>query len=148
MPRYYKKKYFKSKDKYSVEQTAFQAALTPSESTAVDIVPAVSTQGMRKVKHITVSASASGACWWALMYLPQGVTISGINVTTGQPLVEPNQFCMNCGVFDGDAGPIRVSSGLSRNLNSGDKVILVIRPMAATGQTSFSGVARYAITLQ
>ena len=35
---------------------------------------------------------------------------------------------MNCGVVDPSAGPIRMSSPISRNLNDGDKITLLIRP--------------------
>ena len=35
---------------------------------------------------------------------------------------------MNCGVIDPTAGPIRIYSPISRNLNDGDKISLLIRP--------------------
>ena len=37
-------------------------------------------------------------------------------------MYEPNQFVMNCGVIDPTAGPIRIYSPISRNLNDGDKI--------------------------
>ena len=39
-------------------------------------------------------------------------------------MYEPNQFVMNCGVIDPTAGPIRIYSPISRNLNDGDKISL------------------------
>ena len=62
-------------------------------------------------------------------------------------MYEPNQFVMNCGVVDPSAGPIRFTSPVSRNLNDGDSIYLLIRnPLA--NSISYQAVVRYAITLQ
>ena len=63
-------------------------------------------------------------------------------------MYEPNQFVMNCGVVDGTAGPIRFSSPVGRNLNDGDSIYLLIRPLAFTTGQTFTLVAtvRYAIS--
>ena len=156
MPKYYKKKYYRggSRDKYSVEQTAITTSLSdPSSTTSVVVVPAVTMQGMRKVKHLTISlasqSEAFDALWWALVYVPQGTAVGDLSVTSGTSLYEPNQFVMNCGCFDFTAGPVRVSSPVSRNLNSGDAIYLVLRQgtSSSTAQT-IRGVVKYAITLQ
>ena len=42
----------------------------------VEVVPASEIEGMRKVKHLTVSCSAevdTGSFYWALVYVPQGL---------------------------------------------------------------------------
>ena len=57
-------------------------------------------------------------------------------------MYEPNQFVMNCGVIDNDAGPIRMSSPLGRNLNDGDSIYLIVRPIA---EMSIYCTVRYAI---
>ena len=62
-------------------------------------------------------------------------------------MYEPNQFCMNCGIVDGNAGPIRFYSPIGRNLNDGDSIILLVRPNT-TQSVSVQGTVRYAITLQ
>lgn len=155
MPKSYKKKsYRSSRDKYSVEQTLFSLQPTPATTTVVPVVPATTTQGMRKVKHLTITAAvstvaATDAFMWALFYLPEGFTAPGFNSSNGAPLVEPNQFVMNCGVFDATAGPLRISSRVSRNLNSGDSIVLLVRPVSGTTQANpiFTGMVRYAITL-
>ena len=157
MPKYYKKKYYypSSRDKYSVEQSIFDTTLLRGQTTTVDVVTATALQGMRKVKHLTISCATAGSdthygILWALMYIPQGVPVPGFNTTSGGPLVEPNQYVMNCGAFDSDAGPLRIHSPVSRNLNSGDRIVLLLLPTtSATGAAvSVSGVVRYAITLQ
>ena len=77
--------------------------------------------------------------YWAIVYVPQGTTPNAINIATAAStpgMYEPNQFVMNCGVVDGTAGPIRFSSPVGRNLNDGDSIYLLIRPLAfTTGQT-------------
>ena len=157
MPKVYKRRVFKgSRDKYSVEQRGFSAALVdlgvgvqPRYQQSVAVVPSITIQGMRKVKHLTVSVVPDAAVdqlWWALVYVPGGTTAGPLNVsTTGSSLYEPNQFVMNCGVVDPEAGPIRISSPLSRNLNSGDSINLVVGSNVAG---SFNACVRYAITLQ
>ena len=57
---------------------------------------------------------------------PQGTTAGALNIATAgatpSSMYEPNQFVMNCGVIDPTAGPIRIYSPISRNLNDGDKI--------------------------
>ena len=158
MPKYYKKRYYRvNKDKYSVEQSAFTTSVTASNQQATLIVPPVATQGMRKVKHLIVDLAATGATasnvdmFWALVYVPQGTTPNTITVasTAGSsaPMYEPNQFVMACGVMDFSAGPTRIRTPLSRNLNSGDAIYLILANPGGVTNTIY-GTVRYAITLQ
>ena len=150
-----------NRDKYSVETTAGSIS-TPSTSThglyqsATLIVPPSTIQGMRKVKHITITLTDlkdTEEVFWAIVYVPQGTqpnalfSITG-NVRTTGSMYEPNQFIMNCGVIDPTAGPIRFSSPLSRNLNSGDAIYLVLGITSVTNSPELYFVSRYAITLQ
>ena len=49
-------------------------------------------------------------------------------------MYEPSQHVINCGVWDFDAGPLRITSSLSRSLHPGDAVFLLLRAVgAATG---------------
>jgi len=50
---------------------------------------------------------------------------------------------MNSGLVDPNAGPVRFSSRISRNLNSGDRIYLVVG--ATTGNIAVKGVVRYAL---
>ena len=97
------------------------------------------------------SGGAESNLFWALVYVPQGTTAGALNVATAgatpSSMYEPNQFVMNCGVIDPTAGPIRIYSPISRNLNDGDKISLLIRPTLDGAATIISLCVRYAITL-
>lgn len=153
MGRKYYRRYRRSRDKYSVEQRSGVLATDADHAqTGAVVVPASATEGMRKVKHLTVSLASNGGgsssvtAWYALVYVPQGTGIGNINVD-GSSMYEPNQFVMSCGVMDFDAGPCRIHSPLSRNLNSGDQIVLIVRIPTATTY-SFLYTVKYAITLQ
>ena len=84
-PRYGKR------DKYSIQQKASVASIAANQTSVVDIVPATTTEGMRKVKHLTcnltqVVAGGSGGAesnlFWALVYVPQGTTAGALNIAT------------------------------------------------------------------
>ena len=81
---------------------------------------------------------------------PQGTTAGSIQLATTAALsdmYEPNQYVMNCGIVDPTAGPIRFSSPISRNLNNGDAIVLLVRHTLG-GNMDIRGTCRYAITLQ
>ena len=87
-----------------VQQKAVEFSTGSDDATAkVEVVPASEIEGMRKVKHLTVSCSAevdTGSFYWALVYVPQGTTPGNItvNIVTGTGgMYELNQFVMNCG---------------------------------------------------
>nr|QIR82148.1 hypothetical protein [unidentified] len=157
-----------NRDKYSVEHTV---CVTPSsndwtnvaatETTQASdqfhytVVPPTTTEGMRKVKHITLSFSANGEAGppllYALVFVPQGYIPNYIHYPLlGDPgsLYEPNQFVMSCGVLDFSGGPLRIRCPLSRNLNSGDSIHLVLADPDQGTSVSYTINATYAITLQ
>ena len=156
MPKFYKRYPRRTgpKDKYSVEQQAAVIDVAAGGQQAVQLITPTTTQGMRKVKHLTISVASNGATsasaiYWAIVYVPQGTTPNPLALGTGSyaSLYEPNQFVMNCGVMDLDAGPARVATPLSRNLNSGDSIYVILaNPAGAAMQ--LQTVVRYAITLQ
>ena len=124
--RPYKRPRYGKRDKYSIQQKASVATVAANQTSVVDIVPATTTEGMRKVKHLTcnltqvVTGGSGGAesnLFWALVYVPQGTTAGALNVATAgatpSSMYEPNQFVMNCGVIDPTAGPIRIYSPIS-----------------------------------
>ena len=154
MPKFYKKRYYRgNRDKYSVEQTAGQLNVPPTQQAYVQVVPDSSIGGMRKVKHLTVNfaspdiAGTDTTGYWALVYCPQGTNPSQLSLS-GSSMYEPNQYVMNCGTFDCNAGPVRFHSPLSRNLNSGDKIYLIVANPNSTAQGVFLYTVRYAVTLQ
>ena len=153
---YYRRPYKRARGgkriKYSVQQKAFQFVCAAGTTTGQLIVPATTLEGMRKVKHLSINLTSTGTVqfWWVLAYVPQGTTPGGITIgssTAGTAMYEPNQFVMNCGIINPDAGPIRISSPLGRNLNDGDSIILLVRPNS-TADASIQGTCRYAISLQ
>ena len=168
MPRkYYKRTY--NKDKYSIEITNFRTdqvsnwtSITGDGSDTADsfqsnyvIVPASDTQGMRKVKHLTISigntvANANAPIYYAIVYVPQGTDplpirtpLTGVSCNA----YVANQFVMSCGSVDFDAGPTRIYTRISRNLNSGDRIMLVLASTLG-GSAIYQGTVKYAITLQ
>ena len=156
MPKFYRRHFARRgpRDKYSVENkggslTTASAATNNWFQNAVNIVPPTSVEGMRKIKHTTVTLSAplteGGVCAYALIYVPEGYTANALFSTAGS-LYEPNQFVMQCGIMDFTAGPIRIRSPISRNLNSGDSIWLVVGTTAAN--TVITYFCKYAITLQ
>lgn len=158
MPRrYYYRRSYGGKDKYSVEQNTFNFQLTQaSPQNSITCVPATTVEGMRKVKHLTISVSntntgGTGSLYWAIVYVPYGYNANNLNLPTvnaGGSLYEPNQFVMNAGCLDFDAGPHRISTPVSRNLNSGDSIQLVVGSPGLASTLNVHGLIRYAITLQ
>ena len=148
--RPYKRARYGKKLKYSVQQKAFEFSAAPGVTTKGVVVPAATVEGMRKVKHlmITVQQEPGAALYWALVYVPQGTTPNDLDLGGTAGMYEPNQFVMNCGISDVNAGPIRFSSPLARNLNDGDAIYLLVRPAGFTEEVVVRSVIRYAISLQ
>ena len=156
MPKvYYKKRRtYSGRDKYSVEQRAGYLEIPAAQQAWAVVVPDSSVEGMRKVKHITVSLAHqevtteySGIAYWALVYVPQGTTPNTMTLSGTTSMYEPNQFVMNAGVVDFNAGPVRFTSPVSRNLNSGDKIVLIMSNQSSATVRHWYTV-RYAVTLQ
>lgn len=133
--------------KYSNETYNSNLAYTYTGSTPgtqyVTLIDAISQTGMRKVKNFTLSITqspiyasdgevqATSAFIYALVYLPDGVSATSLSVGSGQnsvSLYEPNQNVIMSGVCSSDTGQLRLSTRLARNLNSGDKILLLFRP--------------------
>lgn len=158
MAKFYRKRSFRrgSRDKYSVENkggiaTVGSTAVNNWYQSTVNIVPATSVEGMRKVKHTTVTltpynaSSDLGAVCYALVYVPEGYNPNAL-FSSSSSIYEPNQFVMQCGLMDFSAGPIRIHSPISRNLNSGDSIWLVFGVQTVSQPLHY--FCKYAITLQ
>ena len=167
MPR---RRYFKrthQKDKYSIEHTVFNTPASgdwdevPATSTAAasqqidfPILPPTETQGMRKVKHFTASFFCSddtSPVAYAIVYVPEGYQVNPVRLPAGGnavELYEPNQFVISSGILDFSGGPLRIRSPLSRNLNSGDSIHLVLATYQGVDATTVLSEITYAITLQ
>ena len=172
MPRRYRR-YSKKSAKYSIEHTitstpqiaSWSSVPAADESQAnskqwfVSVIAPTDVEGMRKVKHFTLSfcnfldGTERTPLIYALVFVPQGYSPQHIfypNAGYAQDMYQANQFVISSGVLDFSGGPLRIRSHLSRNLNSGDSIYLIL----ATGdyETPVSGSyfveISYAITLQ
>lgn len=105
------------------------------------LISAIDTQGVRKCKNFELSLTgtpftnaqnqiAHAPMFFALVYVPQGTEPSQINI--GNPdacasLYEPNQNVIMSGVWPSDlTAPFVKKTRLARNLNSGDRIVLVM----------------------
>ena len=171
MGRYRRRRYYVNRDKYSVEQTALQTALSsswnvvPADETAltqasrqfsIPVIRPTDIQGMRKVKHLTFTLSNAQVAEYtpfiyAIVYVPQGYQPQPINFPSNDSataLYPANQFVMASGVVDFSAGPCRIRIPLSRNLNSGDTIQLIFAVPSAYENVAITAHIKYAITLQ
>ena len=167
MPRRYRRRRFGNRDKYSIEHTVFNTpssgdwtkyaavgVTAPTQQISFPVLPPTVTQGMRKVKHFTMSFNASddtSPIAYALVYVPENYEVNRINLPGGGSAVElyePNQFVISSGILDFSGGPLRIRSRLSRNLNSGDSVFLVFSTYQGVDNTTVLAEITYAITLQ
>ena len=116
--RAYKRPSYGGRDKYSIQNKAFSFTIASGTSTSFLVVPATAVEGMRKIKHLTVNLTTGADAiqlYWALVYVPQGTPVGQISIGTSAnvEMYEPNQFVMNCGVVDPNAGrplPIDLNS--------------------------------------
>ena len=152
--RYNSHRYYVNRDKYAIEQSAGNLILPNTDYDAnVVVVPASSTQGMRKVKHLTVTlanttTTGSTDCFWALVYVPDGTLPNQLSIgaNASNVMYSPAQFVMACGLAEFSGGPLRIHTPLSRNLNTGDAIYLVIKNQTPGAHIGY--VCRYAVTLQ
>ena len=174
--RYYGRRKSYNRDKYSIEHTnivvpafggqglngwtAYEATDTDLASYQynINVVPPTDIQGMRKIKHLTISFTVVGetitpGIEYALVYVPEGYEPQKLripnfaNSINGVSAYSANQYIMSMGILDFNAGPQRISSHLSRNLNSGDRIMLLFSTVSDAGSTLLAEVT-YAVTLQ
>ena len=146
MPKRFFRRRQYNRDKYSVEHTSVRTTTTDqwtqvpavedsasSFQASYTIVSPSDIQGMRKVKHITLTASnpvtATTPIYFVLAYVPQGYSPQQIYMPNGGASIDTypaNQYVMSCGWLDFDGGPLRIRTRLSRNLNSGDSIVLML----------------------
>lgn len=155
-------KYANETRQFAVNIT-WQNASTPQESiTNAIVVPPTDIQGMRKVKNLTVQIQGQPNLTtvdlfnWALVYVPFGQNPGTLNtaVSTGQSFYEPNQNIIMSGLGSFANGLTR-RTRLARNLNSGDRIVLLISVSRVSNLPTdvkfpltffLTGVVNYAIT--
>ena len=166
MPRKYYRRVFRKKNKYSHETVNIQTnnvsdwTVVPATTEftmdsyqfSIPIIRPTDVEGMRKIKNISISFSAGTdlVLYYYIVYVPQGYEPQAIQVPGASQAVvgySANQFIMGSGVLDFTGGPLRVRSPLSRNLNSGDSISLILAS-PFTSSNSVMAQISYAITLQ
>lgn len=151
--------------KYSVENTSlfrsnsFSAPFT-NQTFAYDIIPALNTYGVRKVKNISLQLTLSPIpcpVLWAVIFLPEGLGTpddqKNLYAKLNSPdnymasIYEPNQNVIMAGILPASPATtstptvIRRLSRLARNLNSGDRVQLAFNigvPFVSVTDFSFT----------
>ena len=124
------------------------------------IVPALNgPAGPRKVKNFTISLNCdqvtgqgeheSRAFGYLLVYVPKSTTVSTPDYNGPDAVYEPSQYVISCGLVSSETNPIRIRSSMSRILNEGDSVHLILTTLSVV--TSFdgfrlNGIVDYAIT--
>ena len=128
------------------------------------LVDAAQIQGTRKVKNLALSISSTNPCevpiLCAVVYVPQGTSPSQLNLNAANQkepnsLYEPNQnvimqFVLNPVYNAGQGTNVqRFKTRLARNLDSGDRIMLICAPAyaSANAQTvKIAGTLNYAIS--
>lgn len=123
------------------------------------LVPPTDVGGMRKVKNISIQLSYDGnmpgstasdnRILWAIVYVPKGSEPGDFSDKNGI-LYSPPQFIMASGIYDTNqpGNNSRIFTPLSRNLNSGDGIAFVYKPLYSIIENQLTTVINYAITLQ
>lgn len=167
MARYYRRRrIYRKKNKWNIEQkpsltasSAWQTISTEGSfrnQVLVPIVPAISQEGVRKVKNISISAAivdsgsstgTSGPIYWALIYAPEGTVINELR--WADELYQPSNFVINSGILDNsNTSKYRITSRLARNLNANDRIYLLLGTNTSTGNyplPSINWLTRYAV---
>ena len=139
--------------RYSIENTGIHVAVNQEAGGIYQngqvVVPATNVQGTRTIKHLTVSLSEDTdsqkvAFYWALVFVPEGYSPNSL-FPNGQDgsVYEPNQFVLNCGYIDPEAGPVRISSRIAKNLQSGDSIQLILGCRYSSADVR--GIVSYAV---
>nr|QIR82152.1 capsid protein [unidentified] len=122
------------------EQVNYTTVVNPADVT-----------GVRKVKNFQVSFNVDQgqpSFWWALVYVPKGYVPNQIYPTgASNDLYSPSNNVLVCGFYD-SSDPTRQTwfSRLSRNLNAGDGLALVYKPVTQSRDGEAQVMLQYAIT--
>lgn len=150
MARYRRRRYYR-KRKYNLENRPISIT-TPTSlqngyyQNQTVIVPPSATEGVRQVARMTITLTGSFGdarpFFWALVYIPEGAVTSAL-FPNSDTLFNPSNYVLASGVADSDAGPIRISSRLKKNLNANDQIYLLTA--SPTSGSTLLGLVRYAI---
>lgn len=117
----------------NVEGTRCVKNLTVELCTSYDPVMTVVSSGL------PTELQYNGVVYWALVYIPEGYAPQDLHLPDFQPDADPqpntyinnlyagNQFVMSSGIFPVSNPRVKIRTPLSRNLNSGDTIALLLR---------------------
>lgn len=155
MARYRRRRAIIKKRKYNIENRPL-SFVSPQDLTngfyqnQIQIVPPTVTEGVRQVARMTVSLTAEtldfqgdvANLFWALVYVPEGTNQTPL-FPNANTLYQPSNYVLASGIADANAGPIRISSRLRKNLNANDQIFLLTATKASGYE--FEGLVRYAV---
>lgn len=163
MARIRRRRYYRKKNKWNIEQRPIDTEVTSTWSSEngfrqkqLTIVPESATEGVRKAGRFNIKLTYNDSnltappplsvttLYWALMYIPEGATTTGLFPTSTE-LVRPSNFVLGSGVVNGQNGVISISSRLYKNLNANDKIVLYLATGVSNNSIRFLGLVKYAI---
>lgn len=150
-----KRRYYRARHKYNVENRPLSFAAPNTQENnyyqnQIEVVPATLVEGVRQVAHMTITltqySDTTRPVFWALVYIPEGVTTTAL-FPTNTELFRPSNYVLATGVNDPTAGPIRIYSRLKKNLNAGDRIFLLtaVSKQSTSDVVQFIGLVRYSI---
>lgn len=170
MVRRYRKSGHKGSSHYSVEHTMLQSPnlsdwttfegdsdrhVSTSYQYPMSVIGPAAIEGKRTVKHLTISLQRIGLLSdenqyfaWALVFVPQGYQVQRLFFPTEGSAVsmyDANQFVLGSGVVDFNAGPARIRCPVSKSLNSGDDIVLIMAVNNNASEHFFMAQVSYAI---
>jgi len=136
----------------STQYTSNDITIVPSTSD-----PTTTYQGPRKAKNFTISltcndlaeANSAVAIGYVLVYVPYTRSPSTPDWNGPVALYEPSNEMISCGLLNTENSPIRIKSSMSRILNSGDSIHLILTNLASIASGSglqLHGLVEFSIT--
>lgn len=169
--KYKKVRYSNETSSFCIEQqipqnstASFPMLGQPNQTLGKTLVDAAQIQGTRKVKNLSLSISSTNPCeipiLCTVVYVPQGTNPSSLSLNASNSkepnsLYEPNQnvimqFVLNPVYAQGQGTNVqRFKTRLARNLDSGDRIMLVCAPAYSSGNAQnvkITGTLNYAIS--
>ena len=123
----------------------------------ISFVPPIQSLGVRKCKNFALSimSQVTAPVLFALVFVPEGTNPSGLSYgnqvsqagsLTTLSMYEPNQNVIMSGIFGGTNTNVeRFKTRLSRNLNAGDQILLVWRPLETITEGQICAALNFAI---
>jgi len=160
---YRQRRRFRRKNKYNLEQnpgripnSAWNQGILDEQFNSnvfTEVVPSTNIEGVRKVKNLSVmlstlpaetTAQFNASIYWALVYVPEGLAPNFLH-DVGD-LYQPSQWVLNTGIVNTVQNRTRIYTPLSKNLNKGDRIFLVLGSSTnPTDLPTISYLVRYAI---